>query len=290
MNTDGLVLVLITLFMVIAMIICNKWIRKVTNSYFFWAPIGLFFFIWLLVFRFVPDWQNYIAHMQAGGFDDPSTSSNSLIISRAFLLDACPFFALATCAVCFLDPSRKIARTIAPIALVGGIITIGALPFDASSWTAPSLTAQYIFFGDDLNKCYFIMHWLQIIIPVGILLNTPRFGWKGWLWTLAAAITYYSYVAIVAYGITGCRWYISGLYYNDWSEQGEYFVVHHIFDFIPLEALPFVGVPALFVFASIFVVLKDYIFSKWHWHYGNAFSGKWYAWYNYNKDVKQIVI
>ena len=35
MIIDGLILVLITLFISVAIIVCNKWIRKVTNSYFF---------------------------------------------------------------------------------------------------------------------------------------------------------------------------------------------------------------------------------------------------------------
>lgn len=275
MNVQGFVLVLITAIIVVAMIIVNKWIRKVTNCYFFWAGIGLFFFIWLLIFRFIPDWQQYFTQ-----------EHTDIIISRAWLLDACPFFGLATCVVCFADPTRKIARTISPIALVGGVITIMSLIGDDEA----TLTAQYIFFGDEINRCYFIMHFLQIVIPIGIMLNTPRFGWKGWVGTFAVAVTYYVYVAIVAYGITGCRAYISGMGTYDWSPEGEYYVVHDIFDFIPIKAMPFIGIPFLFIAASIFIALNDYVFSRWHWSYGNAYSGKWYMWYNYNKHVPQYLI
>lgn len=279
MNPAGIGLVLITLAIVIAMIICNKWIRKVTNTYFFWAAIGAFFFIWMLVFRFVPEWQEYIN----------TPEKDDLIISRAFLLDACPFFCLATCVSCFADPTRKVARSIAPIALVGGIITIGALPFDASTWGGPSFTAQYIFLGDEINPCYFIMHFIQIVIPVGIMLNSPKNGWKGWVLTLLIAITYYVYVGITA-KLTGCQSYVSGLNINDWLPSGEYFAVHEIFSFIPIQAMPYIGIPFLYIVASVFTALKDYVFSKGHWRYGNAYSGKWYAWYNYNKFVKQGIL
>ncbi|MCQ3914791.1 MAG: DUF5378 domain-containing protein [Mycoplasmoidaceae bacterium] len=97
-----------------------------------------------------------------------------MIISRAFLLDVCPFSAFFLCVLLIVDPSRKIARSFAPIALIGGVITIFSLTFD--DMIGARLTAQFIFFGDSPNTCYFIMHFIQIVLSIGIMVNTPTNG------------------------------------------------------------------------------------------------------------------
>ncbi|MCQ2957014.1 MAG: DUF5378 domain-containing protein [Mycoplasmoidaceae bacterium] len=110
-----------------------------------------------------------------GYFTDPGRYDQSVQISKAFLLDMCPFAALFMCVSLIADPTRKVARSFAPIALVGGLITIGSLAFDGEGGI-PELSAQYIFFGTQGNECYFIMHFIQIVLPVGVMLNTPKGG------------------------------------------------------------------------------------------------------------------
>ncbi len=286
MYTAGIVLIVITMLIVATQIVCNRWIKVVTNCYFFWLVLGVFWFIWLVVFKFAGDWQNYIKLVNEGYFDDPGSYIQSVQISKAYLLDVCPFAALFICVSLIVDPTRKVARSFAPIALVGGLITIGSLAFDGEGGV-PELTAQYIFFGTENNECYFIMHFIQIVLPVGVLLNTPKGGWKGWVLTLLMAILYYSYAGCVMAG-TGCRWNCSGLSLNDW-ETGEYHFVSDIFK-IPPEVCPYVGIPFLYIFASGIVALKDYVFSKGWFKYGNAYSNKWYLWYDYNKYVKQAIL
>lgn len=282
-NIQGFGLVLITIFIVVAMIVAHKWIKKVTNCYFLWLAIGAFCFAWLLVFRFVPDWIKYTNYVNAG-YLDPGTYENSNTISRAWLLDACPFAGLTMCVLIMADPTRKAARSFAPIALVGGIITIASLMADESA----QLNAQFIFFGDSVNECYFFLHFIQIVIPVGIMLNTPKGGWRAWVLCLLMALVYYSYVAI-AKTFTKADWFVSGLSINDW-ESGEYYAVHEIFSFIPLNVIPFIGIPFLYIVASGFMALKDYVFNRGWFTYGNAKSEKWYLWYNYNKHVKQRLL
>lgn len=281
MIIDGLILVLITLFISVAIIVCNKWIRKVTNSYFFWLALGAFWLIWLLIFRFIPDWKIYIDQAKQG-FDNPGDYNQSLIISRAFLLDVCPFAAFFLCVLLIVDPSRKIARSFAPIALIGGVITIFSLTFD--DMIGASLTAQFIFFGDSPNTCYFIMHFIQIVLSIGIMVNTPTNGWKGYLLTFVIFILIYSYVAIVM-ACTGCRWNCSGLSVNDWAE-GEYAMAREMFN-LPADKAIYFALPGFFLVGTGIIVLKDYVFSRGHFSYGNAFSGKWYYWYNYRKFVPQ---
>lgn len=285
LNLDGFWLVLITILIVIVMFITNRYklVKKIKNYHFYWVIIGVFCLAWLLTFRFIPSWKLYIDYANSGS-PDPGTYGNSNIISRAWLLDACPFAGLTICVLIIIDPSRKLARSFAPIALVGGIITIGSMLADVST----KLSIEYIFFGDKGNECYFFLHFVQIVIPIGIMLNTPRGGWKAWVLCLLMAIIYYSYVAIIK-TITGADWFVSGLSLNDWK-SGEYYAVHEIFSFIPINAMPFVGIPSLYILASGFMALKDYVFDKGKYKYGNAFSGKWYYWYDIDKFVKQNIV
>ncbi len=279
MNPGGLALVLITVALIIIMIVCNKYIKKVTNCYFFWLIVAGFCFVWLLVFRFVPEWIDYTKMVP---FEDPSAYDPSVAISRAYMLDVCPFFALFILAALILDPTRKVARASAPLALIGGSITIISMSFDQ---TIPiSFTIQFIFFGEDPNSCYFIMHFIQVIMSVAVLLNTPSGGWKNWLATLIITILFYSYVAICM-AATGCRWNCSGLSFNDW-DTGEYAQVAAIFGFSP-KTCQIIGIPTLALVGCGIIALKDYVFNKGRWLYGNAYSGKWYCWYNYNKFTKQ---
>ena len=102
---------------------------------------------------------------------------DSIVISKAFMLDVCPFAAIGMCASLVFDPTRKVARSLAPIALIGGAITVCSVAFDDT--IQATLTAQFIFIGapgDDGMKCYFIMHFLQVVFAVGVMLNTPRNG------------------------------------------------------------------------------------------------------------------
>lgn len=282
MVVDGLVLTLLTLVFVVAQIVSHRWIKKVTNCYLFWVIIGAFWFIWLCVFRFGPDWTRHAdaTITNPGGYED------SIIISKAFLLDVCPFAGLAMCFSLMVDPSRKAARALSPIALIGGLITVASLAFDETN--NARLTAQFIFIGDPENdgmKCYFILHFLQVVLSVGVMLNTPRNGWKGALATFGTIMGYYCYVAIVM-AATGCRWNVSGLNLNDWSPDGEYHFVSEIFN-IPVKACPYIGIPFLVLVGCGIVALKDYVFDRGWFAYGNAYSKRWYLWYDYNRYVVQ---
>lgn len=277
----GFVLTFLTIICVATQIISHRWVKKITNCYFFWLVIGTFWFIWLVVFRFGPDWSRYCNYK----IIDPGAYQDSIVISKAFLLDACPFAALAICVALMFDPTRKAARAIAPISLLGGCITIFSLAFDSD--VGAELTAKFIFIGDSDNKCYFIMHFLMIVLSVGVMLNTPRYGWKGMLLSFMIGVLYYSYVGVVM-AISGCAWNVSGLSINDWT-SGEYHMVSEIFN-IPPKICPFVGIPVLFIAGFALAAIKDFVFNKNYFAYGNAYSGRWFVWYNYHKFVKQRIL
>lgn len=285
MNIAGLVLVLITASLVTVMITCNKWIRKVTNCYFFWLAIATLCLTWLIMFRFRFDWATYAQALKEGTLTDPGTEPQSRIISKALLLDICPFAAIAINVSLILDPSRKVARALSPITLVGGLFTVIGLMFSKDN--SVQLTAEYIFIGVGPNRCFFIMHFIQLVLAIAVMLNTPRNGWKGFIACLLASIFVYVYVAIVM-SITGCRWYCSGLAINDW-EFGEYSFAAEIFH-LPPKIAPYIAIPIMFSFGAGLVAVKDYVFGSGHWDYGNAYSKKWYCWYDYQKHVVQKIL
>ena len=127
------------------------------------------------------------------------------------------------------------------------------------------------------------MHFIQLVLAVGTLLNTPKGDWKNWLATLLVTASYYFYVLIVM-KITGCKENCSGLSIYDWT-TGEYSMAREILGWPPIIC-QCVGLPLMFVVGLGLVALKDYVFSHGHFSFGNTYSGKWYYWYNYNKFEK----
>jgi len=274
MNLAGLGLAIMCLVLIAGQLVAHKFIKKVTNTYWFWLGIGLFCLIWLLVFRFVPAWQRY---MEATNLDG-RYYSDAFVISKAWELDICPFMGLFMTVSVVVDPTRKLARTAAPLALIGGILIVFIqMPFDDMA----EFTAHFIFLGDEPNNCYFFLHAVNLFFSIGVMLNSPKYTWKGWASCAALAALYYSYVLIARHAL-GCEWFVSGTHINDWTPQGEYFKVAEILNCSPQVAMG-VGFPFCICVCSGFIALNDYVFKSGWFRYGNKYSGIWWAWYDYNR-------
>lgn len=300
MNWAGFGLVMIVVGLVIAMIFLNNKIKFVTNTYWFWLAIAAISFFWVFGVRFVSDWSRYWSD-HTTSYADPGYFWNSKTISRAFMLDACPMFFSLTCISLMADPSRRLARIFAPIALVGGVLTLSGLPEinTAVPDINAQMTAEFIFFGLNREKGYFIMHTLQILLATGVLLNTPKSNWRTWIESLGSFIIFLGYVGIVI-GATGTRWFASGLVPNDYITVaeaqamgtpefvGEYHAVHDIFTMLPREAMfPFLMVMLLFLGSMFGIVLKNFVFCRWIWKYGDVKSKIWWQYWDYNKFRKK---
>ena len=290
MNIAGLTLFLLTLGVVTTMIFLNHKILKITNLYWVWMAIGALAFIWVLANRFIPDWIDYWTKHSIT-YADPTTQANSKTISRAFMLDACPCFFSMLMISLIADPSRRVARILAPVALIGGIISLGTIitnnndPNENAVWSA-----AYIFMGLGRERCYFIMHWCQITVACGVLLNTPTSGWRVWVSSLGSFFVYLAYVGIVM-SITKCSWFCTGLAMNDYSPAigdqpaGEYHIVADALGFTRAQYIycPFILFGILLT-AGVLVggVAHDYVFtSKWIWKYGNTRTNDWTRPYDY---------
>lgn len=275
-NPAGFGLSMIVLTIVAGQFIAHKWVKKVTNCYFFWAVIGAMVTTYLIAFRFRFAWHDLAVAgpLNLKDYDDAYT------FSKALLLDICPFCGLLLPITLMADPTRYSCRALAPLALIGGLFTILC---DIPTSSDPAWTFEYIFLGIGKNHCYFMMHALNLILAIGVLLNTPKYGWKGYLVAVGTAVLFYSYVGIMM-GATGISWFVSGLSINDWA-TGEYSQVAQVLHCSPTVAAC-VGLPGMFVITSGLLALNDYVFKRWIWTYGNAKSKKWYFWYNYTKFDK----
>jgi hypothetical protein len=73
-----------------------------------------------------------------------------------------------------VDPTRKIAKAIAPFGIFNCLITIlGGIGQDD-----PQLTASYIFLGNSENPMYFMMHYLMLLVGTLVLVSAPRVSLK----------------------------------------------------------------------------------------------------------------
>ncbi|MDR3257884.1 MAG: DUF5378 domain-containing protein [Mycoplasmataceae bacterium] len=242
------VLDIITVLSVVLIIAVGPYIKKVTNNWFFWIILGGVLMSYLIVCRFYPyGWSpDY-----DGGIPE----------SRKYLLDICPFCALAICVAVVIDPTRKLAKIIAPFALFGGLITIlGGIGQDS-----PELTWQYIFIGNDVNPMYFMMHWINVVMGILVLVSVPKMRWADWIYCNLFAGCYYSYVAIMMTAFN-LQQNVSGLCIFDWS-YGEYSGVSEFFGVGPGAAAA-IGFSLSYVCISLIIFLQNRVqlLKRYRWY------------------------
>jgi len=276
---------MICLAIIVLQLGLHKFTKKVTNTYWYWLAWGLFCFIWLIVFRFSKSWELYAQqkdHLDGTLYGDANT------ISRAFMLDMCPLMGFLLTFSAIIDPTRKICRAIAPVALIGGAMIIFIqFPFEdplGTSGTAPIWDLKWIFMGAKPNECYFFLHAVNLLFATGIMRCVPKYTWKGWLALYTAACGCYIWAWTVGKSLN-CQWFVSGTHLNDWTSEGQYHLVAELLKCKPQTAM-IIGIPFLFCLSTLFIVIKDFVFSRWIWKYGNAYSGTWWHWYNYDKFEK----
>lgn len=301
LNIAGVTYALITIGLISTIIFTNHKIRFVTNTYWFWMAIGAFCFLWVLSVRFIPDWITYWTKHSTiyENLHNPVLKEQRYWnerLSRAFMLDACPaFFSMLTISL-VADPSRRVARIVAPIALIGGITALGTILTDGNIPEENArFTAEYLFFGIGKEQCFFFMHWCQVMIAIGVLVNTPTSGWRVWISSVGSFLVYLCYVGIVM-AASGVCWFCTGLAQNDYMSRdlveggGQYHIVADFTHFTGkiwwLNPIILLGILVL-MGLGVGGVAHDYIFtSKWIWQYGNAKGDVWWKPYNYEKFTK----
>lgn len=275
---DLIVVAITTLILVF-----NRKTRKIANSYFLWMGISVFLLVWYIVFRFGQAWYDFGVELSKGLYN-PEMYENSFLISKALMLDVCPLTGMLMPVLLIADPSRKAARSIAPLCLTGAFFTLFvAMPFNEDT----AFTAHFIFIGNEGWPLYFFLHAANFILSFAVMANTPRFGWKGTLGMYGASIAIYLYIIICAYS-TGCRWNCSGVVANDYIFEGKRLGEYHapakilsaMFGGIPYYCVPFVFFPLGSIWLAALNHTNDYIFKRFkHFQYPNQRSKVWYNWY-----------
>lgn len=214
MTSAGLILLFMTLIPALAIIISKRWLVKLDKKYFF---ILLIFAIFCLLYFFIA---RYI--LDAIQFNEFKDSTNPYVrdvfFSKLLLLDLCPFMSFALPIITIFDKKRRFARLLAPVTIIGSIVTI----FGQCIWESPSDLFQYIFVGTEFNRLYFMMHLLSLLLGLWILMVSKTFTWKSCLCCFGAIVIWFVYT-ISAMNIFNVNWNVTGLSANDWiSYMGQY--------------------------------------------------------------------
>lgn len=242
----GLILSLFTILIISSIFLFNNKLKKLFNSYYFYLISSILGLSYFIIFRWTQDLIDLINNNErnyAGGL--------SVVKSKVFLLDMCPFLAFLIPVMLIFDKKRQWVPSIAYFAIVGGGITIfGQIMFEkigvnGSSHLLKTTWWEYIF----LNKLYFLMHFYIFVMAFIIILNSKSLNWYKVLVAHVYAILFFTYVTIMifAYNI---EYNATGLVQNDWIQGGQYEVVGKIFN------LPWPGQPILcFILVWIWILI-----------------------------------
>ncbi|MCQ3907735.1 MAG: DUF5378 family protein [Mycoplasmoidaceae bacterium] len=86
----------------------------------------------------------------------------------------CPFLTFFLPVALIADPSRKVARTLAPVALIASAFV---LFIDIPMSSVAEFTLRYIFIGKPTKTdLYYFNHAMNMFIALGVILNTPKLG------------------------------------------------------------------------------------------------------------------
>ncbi|MDR1851013.1 MAG: DUF5378 domain-containing protein [Mycoplasmataceae bacterium] len=246
-NWVGITLTLITLLLISGTIVAHPYIKKVTNKYYFWLGIGVVLLIYVVLGRFQYNFRDFWN----------SNDKEGITASKGLLLDLCPFVAFVLPITLILDPTRKTSCVLAYYGIFGGIITfLGNFcvwnDFDSinAKWDF-----QWIFLGDDMNRMYFMMHFILLFISPFVLLNSKRTWWLDISCCVGFILMYFGYVLICAHKFDVYS-NATGLVPGDWELGGEY---ENVASFLHLP-YPWIVVVA---YSLVTLLIISWIFLFW---------------------------
>ncbi|MGL5520206.1 MAG: DUF5378 family protein [Metamycoplasmataceae bacterium] len=247
----GFYLAISTAILIIILFFVNPYIKKVTTNYYFYSISSIGCLVYFITYRWMGDIMELIGLI-------PSNLSQSTLISKAFLLDLCPFISVALPLSLIFDRTRNIAKVLALFGIVGSAITIyGQIIFEKlgpgeNSYGTSSII-DYIFF----NNLYFAMHWYSLMLSFLVLINSKTFTIKSALSAHLFAAGYFSYIGIFIsfFGVVNNA---TGLVEQDWNPiGGQYGQVTKIFN-IPWPYTPILAFSLVWITILIFIFLKNF--------------------------------
>ncbi len=233
------ILVLIPIVIIALISIVHPYVYKITGKYYFIATLAFCFFLYFFIVRYLPD-ANYAVHHLQELKNKNEQYQYSFYFSKILLLDLCPLTtALITLSLIF-DPTKNIAKVIAPLGMIGSVVTLfGGVPMDiASKHLEWKEFANYIFLGvyngDTLNRLYYMMHLMLLIISWVTLLNAKQFT----KWSMLGAHLFFLGFLIYAITLSRCLNItnnVTGLVENDWYGGGVYNQYGAVYNMLPMS-------------------------------------------------------
>jgi hypothetical protein len=246
-NWVGIALTLITLVLVAGIIVAHPYIKKVTNTYYFWLGIGIVLLVYLVLGRFQYNFHDFWSAKDKEGY----------VASKGLLLDLCPFVAFVLPITLILDPTRKSSCVLAYYGIFGGIVTF--LGNFCVQNDFPSIDAawnwKWIFLGDEMNRMYFMMHFILLFFSPFVLLNSTRTWWLDITCCVGFILSYFGYVLICVHKFNVDS-NATGLVPGDWEPGGEY---GNVASFLPLP-FPWIVVVAYLLVTALII---GWIFLYW---------------------------
>lgn len=294
---ERLVVVLITVGIWTGWIISQRWIRKVTNCYWFWLSISVFSIVYMSVVIWGPIWayayRNWteLSQAWASGLDCESLYND--LASYMFLTEICHFFTFALPVCLIADPSRRAARAFAPMsALASMMVLLIAMPMQ---FTDTHLTAEWFFLG--VTRTFtspviseplvyhdgnWIDHLLNFIIATGVLFNTPRFGKKGMASVYGAIGGLYVYIIIIKFSL-GMTQRTAGV--SPWDVINGNFSMCGMITGGNAPAAQAVFFAFLIGTLTISIFANDFWIKRGWFKYGNVKSGTWWKYWDYEHYI-----
>ncbi len=253
----------------------TKKLSRENFEWIIWSSISVIFLIYFITVRFYDDWDRFTKYINDKS-NYPSTNqyAHSIYISKALLLDMCPFMSLSLPISFICDKTKRAPSFFAPFCIYGGCITLPFIPYSEPNAV---FDWHYIFIGTDANPIFFFMHfYLTVFGILALRANTrPKFFDLTYMHIIAAI--YFAYVVGVSRTMN-VTYNVTGTSMNDWTDPvlGSY---HGVQEFLKLDypAVMIVG------FSFSYLVIVGMYLSK-------IFIHKWVNKNRNNKVVKLLFL
>ncbi|MGL6125354.1 MAG: DUF5378 family protein [Metamycoplasmataceae bacterium] len=264
----GFYLAVFTFFSIIGILFFSSKLGKIFNNYYVMAFSGIIFFVYFWVIRYHEDVTNLINGtflINGEHSNNLEANTGNIRVSKAFLLDLCPFIALLISIMWTFDRERAFLKVLAPYAFFGGVVTIfGQISQEgvgASNNLYVVTTSWDFIFG---NEGYFLMHYFSIIFGLIILMNSKGFGLYGIGGAVAFPMVYFSYVMIIVtqFNVTQNA---TGLVEGDWTENGQYATVWKIFGELPFPYITILCYSLVAVYIFLWIYLRNILIFENKW-------------------------
>lgn len=214
----GILLFFIVIFLSFSSIGLRFINKKIINNYFFWAVPAAIFLAYFIDVRFFDDWNDFFKDTSFVTGEKLQSYRESITISKALLLDLCPFLGIFLPISLIVDKTRKTSYVLAPFCILGGFTVFGSILGGVSPGGDVEFTYKYLFVGHPGNELYFILHAYLIVMGFMLVFQSSVNKFK-YMWTYYVFIGgYFLYVYIIV-ATTKVEYNTSGISIRDWLDK-----------------------------------------------------------------------